>query len=98
MHIIGNGIAVIDRYSCNDGEGEYYKNIPSSLRRSFRTGLNSFIIRYVYKLLLHMGVSMGNHQVHTATTSKSFETFRICREFCVDHFGKKKFSRLNLFS
>ena len=36
-----------------------------------------------------MGVSMGSHQDHPATTPKSIETFRVCTAFCADHFGNK---------
>ncbi len=38
-----------------------------------------------------MGVSVGNLQADTATTSKSLETLRVCREFCADHFANKAF-------
>jgi hypothetical protein len=38
-----------------------------------------------------MGVSMWSRQVDSATTSKFNETFRVCRAFYADHFGKKVF-------
>ena len=38
-----------------------------------------------------MGVSTRNHQVHTENFFKCDETFWVCRAFCADHFGKKKF-------
>ena len=38
-----------------------------------------------------MGVSTRSHQVHTENFFKFDETFRVCRAFCTDHFGKKKF-------
>ncbi len=38
-----------------------------------------------------MGVSMGSRQGHPVTSSKSNETFRICRAFYADYFDGKIF-------
>jgi hypothetical protein len=47
--------------------------------------------KHVHFYFSHMGISMWSRQVDSATSSEFDETFRVCREFCAEHFGNKVF-------